>query len=148
MLKGPITHAIWQPTPVLLPGKSQGWRSVVGYSPCGCKESDTTERLYFHFGLDPSAIPSGAFIAWDIWTRHLPISIRSPPAFSLKTPWTFSYNLLHNFSSLLLNACLCHHAVNSMYGYPVPDADSDTRWVLRKYLWICVFLWRTERSGW
>ena len=36
----------WQPTPVLLPGKSHGWRSLVGYSPWGCKESDTTERLH------------------------------------------------------------------------------------------------------
>ena len=35
-----------QPTPVLLPGKSHGWRSVVGYSPWGCKESDSTERLH------------------------------------------------------------------------------------------------------
>ena len=37
----------WQPTAVLLPGKSRGWRSVVGYSPWGCKESDTTEGLHF-----------------------------------------------------------------------------------------------------
>ena len=37
----------WQPTPVLLPGKSQERRSLVGYSPRGCKESDTTERLHF-----------------------------------------------------------------------------------------------------
>ena len=37
----------WHPTPVLLPGKSHGRRSVVGYSPWGCKESDTTERLHF-----------------------------------------------------------------------------------------------------
>ena len=36
-----------QPTPVLLPGKSHGRRSLVGYSPCGLKESDTTERLHF-----------------------------------------------------------------------------------------------------
>ena len=36
-------------TPVLLPGKSHGGRSVVGYSPWGHKESDTTERLHFHF---------------------------------------------------------------------------------------------------
>ena len=33
----------WQPTPVFLPGKSHGWRSLVGYSPWGRKESDTTE---------------------------------------------------------------------------------------------------------
>ena len=37
----------WHPTPVLLPGKSHGWRSLVGCSPWGCKESDTTERLHF-----------------------------------------------------------------------------------------------------
>ena len=37
----------WQPTPVLLPGKSYGLRSLVGYSPWGRKESDTTEQLHF-----------------------------------------------------------------------------------------------------
>ena len=30
----------WQPTPVLLPGKSHGQRSLAGYSPWGCKELD------------------------------------------------------------------------------------------------------------
>ena len=39
----------WQSTPVLLPRKSHGQRSLVGYSPWGRKESDTTERLHFHF---------------------------------------------------------------------------------------------------
>ena len=39
----------WHPTPVLLPGKSHGRRSLVGCSPWGRKESDTTERLHFHF---------------------------------------------------------------------------------------------------
>ena len=38
----------WQPTPVLLPGKSHGRRSLVGCSPWGRQESDTTERLHFH----------------------------------------------------------------------------------------------------
>ena len=41
----------WQPTPVLLPGKSHGWRSLVGCSPWGHKELDTTEQLHFHFSL-------------------------------------------------------------------------------------------------
>ena len=41
----------WHPTPVLLPGKSHGWRSLVGCRPWGCEESDTTERLHFHFSL-------------------------------------------------------------------------------------------------
>ena len=41
----------WHPTPVLLPGKSHGWRSLVGCSPWGRGESDVTERLHFHFSL-------------------------------------------------------------------------------------------------
>ena len=41
----------WHPTPVLLPGKSHGQRSPVGYSPWGREESDTTEQLHFHFLL-------------------------------------------------------------------------------------------------
>ena len=41
----------WQPTPVLLPGKFHGQRSLVGRSPWGLKELDTTERLHFHFSL-------------------------------------------------------------------------------------------------
>ena len=35
----------WQPTPIFLPGESHGQRSLTGYSPWGCKESDTTEQL-------------------------------------------------------------------------------------------------------
>ena len=41
----------WQPTPVLLPGKSHGQRSLVGCGPWGREESDTTEQLHFHFSL-------------------------------------------------------------------------------------------------
>ena len=37
------------PPPVFLPGKSHGWRSLVGCSPWAREESDTTERLHFHF---------------------------------------------------------------------------------------------------
>ena len=41
----------WHPTLVLLPGKSHGRRSLIGYSPCGHKESDRTEQLHFHSHL-------------------------------------------------------------------------------------------------
>ena len=40
----------WHPTPVLLPRKPHGWRSLEGCSPWGPEESDTTE-LHFHFSL-------------------------------------------------------------------------------------------------
>ena len=35
----------WLPTPVFLPGKSHGWKSLAGYTEWHCKESDTIERL-------------------------------------------------------------------------------------------------------
>ena len=41
----------WQPTPVLLPGKSHGQRSLVGCGPWCCYESGTTEWLHFHLSL-------------------------------------------------------------------------------------------------
>ena len=41
----------WHPTPVLLPGKSHGRRSLEGCSPQGRWGSNTTERLHFHFSL-------------------------------------------------------------------------------------------------
>ena len=46
-----IRRRWWHPTPVLLPGNSHGWRSLVGCSPWGYKESDTTEQLHFPFSL-------------------------------------------------------------------------------------------------
>ena len=49
-----ITHSRrrqWHPTPVLLPGKSHGWRSLEGCSPWGRWGSDTTEPLDFHLSL-------------------------------------------------------------------------------------------------
>ena len=55
----------WQPTPVLLPGKSHGWRSLVGCSPRGCKESDMTERLHFH-ALEKEMATHSSVLAWRI----------------------------------------------------------------------------------
>ena len=48
---GLVRRRQWQPTPVFLPGKSHGRRSLVGCSPWGSEESDTTEWLHFHFSL-------------------------------------------------------------------------------------------------
>ena len=47
----PLEKGMATPSPVFLPGESHGWRSLVGYGPWGRKESDTTERLHFHFSL-------------------------------------------------------------------------------------------------
>ena len=47
----------WQPTPVFLPGKFHGQRRLVGYSPWGCKESDTTEWLSAFLPITPMVAP-------------------------------------------------------------------------------------------
>ena len=59
----------WQPTPVFLPGKSHGQRSLVGYSPWGREESDTTKWLHFHFSLSCTGEGNGthsSVLAWRI----------------------------------------------------------------------------------
>ena len=55
------------PTPVLLPGKSHGRRSLLGCSPWGREESDTTERLHFHFhALEKEMATHSSILAWRI----------------------------------------------------------------------------------
>ena len=59
----------WHPTPVLLPGKSYGWRSLVGCSPWGDKKLDTTEWLHFHFllhALEKEMASHSSVVAWRI----------------------------------------------------------------------------------
>ena len=60
----------WHPTPVLLPGKSHGQRSLVGCSPGGLEESDRTKRLHFHFyALEKEMATHSSVLAWRIpWT--------------------------------------------------------------------------------
>ena len=49
VLRGRFWRRRWHPTPVLLPGKSHGQRTLVGCRTWGREESDMTERLHFHF---------------------------------------------------------------------------------------------------
>ena len=57
----------WHPTPVLLPGNSHGQRSLVGCSPCGRYESDTTERLHFHFSVSCIGEGNGNPVQCSAW---------------------------------------------------------------------------------
>ena len=59
MEHGLVWRRQWHPTTVLLPGKSHGWRSLVGYSPWGREASDATEQLHFHFSLSCSGEGNG-----------------------------------------------------------------------------------------
>ena len=49
----------WQATPVLLPRKLHGWRSLEGCSPWGRYKLDVTERLHFHFSLSHNGEGNG-----------------------------------------------------------------------------------------
>ena len=55
----------WHPAQVLLPGKSHGWRSLVGCSPWGRWGSDMTERLHFH-ALEKEMATHSSVLAWRI----------------------------------------------------------------------------------
>ena len=61
----------WQPTPAFLSGESHGQRSLVGYSPWGRKESDTTERLHF-LSLFWLKMGRQYYFYWHPKTTHLP----------------------------------------------------------------------------
>ena len=59
----------WFPTPVLLPGKSHGWRSLVGCSAWSRYESDMTERFTFTFhfdSLEKEMATHSSVLAWRI----------------------------------------------------------------------------------
>jgi len=65
--RGGMWRRQWHPTPVLLPGKSHEQRSLVGCSPWGHKELDTTEQLHFHFhALEKETATHSSVLAWRI----------------------------------------------------------------------------------
>ena len=68
----------WHPTPVPLPRKSHGWRSLVGYSPRGPKESDMTERPHFHL----KCLDEFVWAFWSSW-HDVSLPLAQPPKHSL-----------------------------------------------------------------
>ena len=82
----------WQPTPVLLPGKSHGWRSLIGYSPWCHKESDMTEQLHFHFHNRAEAPDSNPVTGFHLnLLPHLSLSFMQQPM-SVDSWMTNTYN--------------------------------------------------------
>jgi len=78
----------WQPTPVFLPGEFHGQRNLVGYSPWGLKESDTTEQVLDDGKTKPSVslFFNISFIYLLIW---LPLSSLQHMDFSSCCSWAF-----------------------------------------------------------
>ena len=108
----------WHPTPVLLPGKSHGWRSLVGGSPWGCTESDTTEWLHFHFLL--SCIGEGNGNPLQCSCLENPRDGKPGGLLSMG-----SHRVRHDWSDLAAAACLLAQLVKN------PPAMQETRvWFL------------------
>ena len=94
----------WQSTPILLPGKSHGQRSLVGYSPWGHKESDTTERLHFHFHF----VYSQSHRAIKTWELELLVALESEVQVSLqpgRTPGSGRSGGCHCCSCSVVQSC-------------------------------------------
>ena len=87
----------WQATPVLLPGKSHGWRSLVGCSPWGRYELDATERLHFH-ALEKEMATHSSVLAWRIPGMAEPGGLLSMG----------SHRVGHDWSDLAAAAAACH----------------------------------------
>ena len=108
----------WHPTPVLSPGKSHGQRSLVGHSPWGREESDTTEWLTFSFHfhvLEKEMATHSTVLAWIIPGMGEPCGLLSMG----------SHRVGHNWSDLAAAAA----AAAARRGSPV------FRSVSQKHYW-------------
>ena len=87
----------WQPTSVLLPGKSHG-QSLVGYGPWSCKESNITEHTQGKTQLcTKTYMWLSLVIMNDFWFFfHFPSFLQWFHAFKMRTVKTFSFNIYVN----------------------------------------------------
>ena len=98
----------WHPTPVLLPGKSQGWRSLVGCSPWVSKSqtwlSDFTFTFYFH-ALEKELATHSSVLAWRIPGTEEPGGL---PSMGL-------HRVGHDWSNLAAAIMFCPFSRNQVY---------------------------------
>ena len=98
----------WHPTPVFLPGKSHGQRSLVGCSPWSRSELGRTERLHFHFhALEKEMATHSSVLAWRIPGTGEPGGL----------PSMGSHRVGHDWSDLATAAALSSTTV--VYWVPV-----------------------------
>ena len=90
----------WQPTPVLLPGESQGWRSLVGCCLWGRTELDTTEATWQQQQQQHGARPTINFSFLVLFSpfvsiiviNHLPYFFKTDYVFILYTYFSISFS--------------------------------------------------------
>ena len=127
----------WNPTPVLLPRKSHGWRSLVGCSPWGRNESDTTELLHFH-ALEKEITTHSSVLAWRIPGTGEPGGLPSMESHRVGSNWS-NLAAAAAFSFSVRNSR--HYPLSVKRKSPFPHGVSWlTCWVLRIVLGSISFL--------
>ena len=111
-------RSVWQPTPEFLPGEPYEQRSLVAYSPLGCKESDTTEQLththtHTHTHITLRAV-SGVSCGWCMHTP-LWVCVLS----RIATSW-----LIHSFCFAGWGPKVCTHS-SKMQTLPHYDVSGN-----------------------
>ena len=87
----------WHPTPVLLPGESHGWRRLIGCSPWGHKESDTTGRVHFH-ALEKEMATHSSVLTWRVPGTAEPGELPSAGLHRVGHDWSDLAELYLSFS--------------------------------------------------
>ena len=109
----------WQATPVLLPRKSNGWRSLVGCSPWDRYELDTTERLHFHFSLSHNGEGNGNPLQCSCLENPRDGRAWWAAVYGVAQSRTQLKRLSSSMSSLLLlNSCTLQNVYNDMFFSP------------------------------
>ena len=96
----------WHPPSVLLPGESHGRGSLVGYSPWGREESDTTEQLHFHISLSCIGEGNGTPLQYSCLENPKDRRACRAAVYGVAQSWT-RLTRLSNSSILLLQLLLC-----------------------------------------
>ena len=122
----------WQPTPVLLLGKSHGQRILVGYSPWGHKELDRTEPLHFTSGGENVNLLQ--YSCWDnpmdrrAWRATVPWSCKESTGLSTKTQFIYKkqhrksrYTVKQERDKLFIKINYIFHL--SLHGTPCPKSS-------------------------
>ena len=102
----PLWRRQWQPTPVLLPGKSHGWWSLVVCSPWGGDKSGMTEQLHFHFhALEKEMATHFSVLTWRIPRTTEPGGL----VYGIAQSWTRPKWLSSSSSSSKAFDCVDHN---------------------------------------
>jgi len=137
----------WQPTPVFLPGKSHGQRSLVGYSPGGCKELDMTEcvrarahtHTHTHLFIYTFLISHLSPHAWNFSLDNVTLHKRVMSFIHTSFILSLSYHLLF-FLSIYLFGCAGSYLWHVRSSFltrdrthaPCTGAQSLSHWTMRE----------------